>query len=239
MQMREPDASLSHSQEKRLLKAAADIARTEYPSAQRLSCPTSEDLELLARRRTDLADSPQIVNHVGTCSQCFIEYSQYRVAHKRRFGYAITASLAGVGVLVLIGYVLQRPSPTLHRAPTALAQSPKPVTQTAALVLDLRQQGLTRGATPNWSQPVTPRLPRVRLSLQIYLPIGSDEGAYDLAFTRNSTGPIIPISGSARFADKIVILPICLDLTNSAPGLYHLYLRHGQSQWRTYPVLLE
>jgi hypothetical protein len=239
MQMREPDRRLSHSQEKRLLKAAADIARTEYPSAQRSSCPTSEDLEHLARRRTPLADSPRIVAHVGTCSQCFIEYSQYRVAHKRRFGYALTASLAGVGVLALVGYVLQRPSPTLQRAPTAVARSPKPLTQTATLILDLRQLGLTRGATPNRSQHVTPRLPRVSLSLSIYLPIGSDDGAYDVAFTRNSAEPIIPISGSARFADNIVILPISLDLTNSAPGLYHLYLRHGQSQWRTYPVLLE
>ena len=237
--MREPDRRLSRSQERRLLKAAANIARTEYPSAQRSNCPTSEDLELLARRRTPLADSSQIVDHVGTCSQCFIEYSQHRAVHKRRFGYAITASLAGVGVLVLIGHLLQRPSPTLHRAPTALARSPKLMTQTATLVLDLRQRGLTRGATSNRSHHVTPHLPRVSLSLSIYLPIGSDDGAYDVALIRNSTEPIVPTSGTARFADKIVILPISLDLTNSAPGLYHLYLRHGQSQWRTYPVLLE
>src|ERR1700733_13368731 len=137
MNMRDPDRRLSHSQEKQLLKAAADIARTEYPSAQRATCPTSEELDLLARRRSPLTDSPHIVYHVGTCSQCFIEYSQYRVAHKRRLGYGITASLAAVGVLLLIGHLLLRPGLTPNPVPTAVAPPSGPIKQAAKLALDL------------------------------------------------------------------------------------------------------
>src|ERR1700689_1759002 len=127
MNMRDPDRRLSHSQEKQLLKAAADIARTEYPSAQRATCPTSEELDLLARRRSPLTDSPHIVYHVGTCSQCFIEYSQYRVAHKRRLGYAITASLVAVGALLMTGHFLLRPSPTSYPIRREVAPSPVPI----------------------------------------------------------------------------------------------------------------
>jgi len=237
--MRDPGRQLSHSQEKQLLKAAADVARTEYPSAQRLDCPTSEELELLARRRFPLADSPHIVDHIGTCSQCFNEYSQYRVAHKRRLGNAITASLAAVGLLLLIGHLLLRPNLTPYPAPTAGAPHAETTTQVAKLVLDLRQEGLTRGDRPTRAQHATPRLPRVNLSLSIYLPVGSDEGDYDVALIRDTAETVLNVSGAASFANQIAVLPVSLDLTNVAPGLYHLYLRHPRSDWRTYPVLLE
>jgi hypothetical protein len=239
MDMRDPDRRLSHSQEKQILKAAADIARTEYPSAQRADCPTSGELQLLARRRSPLADSPHIVDHIGTCSQCFIEYSQYRVAHKRRLAYAITASLAVAGTLVLISHSLQRLGPTHNQVPRAVAPLPELTKQTANFVLDLRHEGLTRGAGPLRPQYVTPRFPRVNLSISIYLPIGSDDGAYDVVLIRNSGEPLVRITGTAKFTNQIVILPVSLDLTNIAPGLYYLYLRHARSEWRTYPVLLE
>ena len=239
MDMRDPDRRLSHSQEKQLLQAAANIARTEYPSAQRADCPTSKELELLARRRSPLADSPHIVDHIGTCSQCFIEYSQYRVAHKRRLVYAITASLAAVGLLLLVGHLLLRPRLTPDPVATAAAPHHETITQVAKLILDLRQEGLTRGDRPTRSQHATPRLPRVNLSLSIYLPIGSDDGAYDIALIRDTAETVLNVSGAAGFANQIAVLPVTLDLTNVAPGLYHLFVRHPRSQGRMYPVLLE
>src|SRR6202034_600718 len=237
MEMRDPERKLSHSQERQLLKVAADIVRTEYLSERRRGCPTSEKLDLLARRRSPLADSKQIVDHVGTCSQCFIEYSEYRVAHKRRLGYAITASLVAVGALLMTGHFLLRPSPTSYPIRREVAPSPVPIKQSASLVLDLRQEGLTRGASPNRSQHVTPRLPRLNLFLSIYLPVGSDDGVYDIALARDSAAPVLNKSGTAGFANQIIILPVSIDLTNITPGLYHLYLRHARSEWRTYAVL--
>jgi hypothetical protein len=239
MEMRDPERKLSHSQEKQLLKVAAYIVRTEYLSEQRRGCPTSEKLDLLARRRSPLVDSKQIVDHVGTCSHCFIEYSEYRVAHKRRLGYAVTASLVAVGALLLTGHFLLRPSPTPNQIPRAVTPPPEPIKQLATLVLDLRQEGLTRGARPNRSKHITPRLPRLNLFLSIYLPVGSDDGVYDIALARDSAAPVLNISGIAGFANQIVILPVSVDLTSITPGLYHLSLRHARSEWRTYAVLLE
>src|SRR5262245_41363632 len=98
MEMMDSRKSLSRRQEKRLLQAAADVTRTEYDNPERAGCPTPETLELLARRRFPLRDSQQLVDHIATCSPCFVAYSRFRAAHKRRvrISYALTSAAAAV-----------------------------------------------------------------------------------------------------------------------------------------------
>src|SRR5882762_9588401 len=102
MAMDNPQGGLSRRQEKNLLKAAAAAARTEFDSPERTGCPESETLNLLARRHSSLVEIVDLIDHIGTCSPCFVEYSRYRASHKRRVGvYYALASVAAVVVLAL------------------------------------------------------------------------------------------------------------------------------------------
>src|SRR2546422_10907398 len=107
MEMMDSDKSLSRRQEKRLLQVAADVTRTEFDRPDRAGCPTAETLDLLARRRFPLMDSQQLVDHIGTCSPCFVAYSRYRAAHKRRvrIGYALASAAAGVVLALVLPHV--------------------------------------------------------------------------------------------------------------------------------------
>src|SRR5712664_822266 len=102
MEMDNPYRSLSRCQEKNLLKAAAAAARTEFDSPQRTGCPDSETLTLLARRHSSLVVLPDLIDHIGTCSPCFVEYSRYRAVYKRHVRVYALASAAAVVVLSLL-----------------------------------------------------------------------------------------------------------------------------------------
>jgi len=77
------------------------------------------------------------------------------------------------------------------------------------------------------------------VSLSIYLPIGSEEGVYEVALFSPSAEFVLATSGEATLQNFVVILPVKLDLTNLAPGLYELRIRRAGTQWNTYSVLLE
>ena len=242
MGMMDSGRSLSRRQEKRLLQAAADVTRTQYDSPERAECPPSEHLELLARRRYRLMDSPQLVDHIGTCSPCFIAYSRYRAAHKRRarISYALMSAAAGIALALFIGYSLHTPGAGRAPVPKQVARSPEPVKEVAELVLDLRKMGVTRSEEPGGRGKEGPlRLPQANLSLSIYLPIGSEDGIYEAALTGGSPEPMVRATGEAKLENHIEVLPLRLDLTNFPPGRYELRLRRAQSQWRSYSVRLE
>jgi hypothetical protein len=50
---------------------------------------------------------------------------------------------------------------------------------------------------------------------------------------------VLATSGEATLQNFVVILPVELDLSNLAPGLYELRIRRAGTQWNTYSVLLE
>jgi hypothetical protein len=242
MEMMDSRRSLSRRQEKRLLQAAADVTRTEYDAPERTGCPTAESLELLARRRSPLVDSPQIVEHIGTCSPCFVAYSRYRAAHKRRvrIGYALTSAAAGVVLAIVITHLLHTSRPGPLPVPKERARSSEPLKEVAELVVDLRKMGVTRSADPGGSsKEALARLPRANLALSVYLPTGSEDGIYEMALTSGSPEPIVGATGEAKLENHIEVLSLRLDLTNVPPGRYDLRLRRALAQWRTYSVLLE
>ena len=96
MQMNDSDKGLSRRQENNLLKAADAVARSEFANPEREGCPGSETLSLLARRRPSLVESADLIDHIGTCSPCFNEYSRCRAAYKRsiRITYALASAAA-------------------------------------------------------------------------------------------------------------------------------------------------
>lgn len=238
MEENSPYRSLSRRQEKRLLTAAEAIARTEFQCPERSGCPGNQTLRLLALRDSSLQPEPDLIDHVATCSPCFIEYSRIRAAHqfRVRVSYAFISVAIVVG-LVAIGRTLHVPFGRLSISQKEASPPPKPRED---LVVDLRMWGAFRSGAPG-SQPMQGplRFPRARLSLSIYLPVGSEEGAYDAALVDSSERSLRQATGEARLRNFVQILPIKLDLSDVPPGLYELRIRRTAMPWNAYPLLLE
>jgi hypothetical protein len=235
MNMDQTPARLSRRQEKSILLAAAEVARSEFDSPQRIGCPQSETLKLLARRSSSLAESLDLIDHIGTCSPCFVEYSRYRSDHKRRI--RIYSWVASAAAIVLLGFILIHlfpgGQPSISR--NEIARGGEPL----ARILDLRMSSVPRGDTPAPQAAVAPRLPRARLDLSIYLPVGSEEGIYEIALVSASGQSVLTSSGEAKLQNFVDALTAKLDLAGLRPGPYELRLRRVQGQWNSYPIALE
>jgi hypothetical protein len=237
MERNSPYKNLSRRQEKNLLKVAEAALRSEFQIPERTGCPGSKALSLLASRRSSLTESADLVDHIGTCSPCFAEYSQYRAAHERRVWTISALGCAAAAILLYVGSSLVFSGWSGEPSSKEVARSPEQPTE---LVLDLRHKGVTRGATPEPQEnEAVPRLPRGKLALSIYLPIGSEEGIYEVALFTSTGEPLSGAGGEARLENFIVILPVELDLANLAPGPHELRIRRVGTLWNTYSVLLE
>jgi hypothetical protein len=184
MQINEPDESFSTEEEKKILDAAQDVARTEFDFPPRIGCPDSTTLRCLARRDPSVPDSPDLVDHIGTCSPCFIEYSRYRDEYKHRPRQMYALACAAVVIVVLItGTALLR-APEQSKTPpieTAGSQAPSngtvaAPTQPIAMTLNLTAFSPTRSDTAQ--PPKLIQLPAKSVKLTLRLPLSMEPGSY-------------------------------------------------------------
>jgi hypothetical protein len=105
--------------------------------------------------------------------------------------------------------------------------------------LDLRPQTETRGLEQE--RPAKPPLilPRKRLRLTLYLPIGADEGEYSLQLLDGQLRTLLKQHLTATLQDHVVTAVAELDLSSLSPGLHTLAIRKSGDEWRTYSVLLQ
>jgi hypothetical protein len=83
------------------------------------------------------------------------------------------------------------------------------------------------------------QIPRDRLTLSIYLPVGSEPGHYEVQILQEPGQALAQAEGSAGFRDHIAVLTVKLDLTHLTPGLYLMEIRQSGLSWSQYPVLLK
>ena len=115
----------------------------------------------------------------------------------------------------------------------------RPQVQTAAVVvLDLRGRATVRGENlPETSQPPL-GVPRNAKTLNLELPIGSNEGAYDVALLDPSGAVFFRTSATAKLEDHIVVLRADVDLAGVSPGLYFLAVRQPGLEWARFSIRL-
>jgi hypothetical protein len=235
------DKFLSRGQEKTVLNAAAAVARTLFPNAERIACPELSVLKQLATRRRALSQSASLIEHIGTCSPCFVDYTRFRVTHKKRIRTACALAAAAVvtAVLVAMPRIRDQVLPTPSKL-NELAGNRKPSDFETPVTLDLRGRGATRGIDETHT-PSTRRLqlPRRRLSLAIYLPIGSEEGLYEVNLVKVAGESVLRASGTATFEKPVVVLHLFVDLSNVSPGVYQLQMRQLQRSWHVSTVIVE
>jgi hypothetical protein len=244
-----PD-KLPRQQEAELIAAAAGVFRTGFPNPERIGCPPQGTLHAVARKAGGTAETESILEHLTCCSQCFTEYE--RLVHKERVSrnlkvLALCASLLITTALAIWFYVLRtdqeirQPEPTIIQQPPPVTEQPTPTPvppiQYEVAVVDLRNRGPIRGEQqPAAGEDVVASLPARPLELSVYLPIGSEEGQYELQILREADRPLVTASGLAKFEDRNVILRLKADLTGLTPGRYLLGLRKGRFRWAYYPI---
>jgi hypothetical protein len=106
-------------------------------------------------------------------------------------------------------------------------------------LVDLRNRSPVRGEQgPPPDGTVVASLPTRRLDLSVYLPIGSEEGQYEIQILREAETPLVALSGSAILKDHNVVLRLRSDLAGLEPGRYLLGLRKANFRWTYYPIAL-
>jgi hypothetical protein len=196
----------------------------EFPNPERTGCPGSDVLKRIASKRMPLAEAEKWLNHLGSCSPCYKDFSELRKGRevqRKRTLLAIAASiLVAVGIASWV--LVQRHNETL-------------VAQTA--VLDLRSHSVSRSPEPNpGEQPL--ELRRGFSQLNIYLPLGSPEGAYEVRIVTASGDSLLNTGGPARLNDGVTSLRVRGDVIFARPGPYNLQIRKPPSEWSSYPLVL-
>ena len=124
---------------------------------------------------------------------------------------------------------------------TGVAKNPQPpaVVAYTPMVLDLRNQAVTRGANSRPGKVIIPCIPRQRLDLSIYLPVGSDEGEYQIRLMNPASRVLLETRGTAKLLDGRTILRSKMDLTSVPIGNYRIAIRQGRWSWAYYSVQVQ
>jgi hypothetical protein len=214
--------------EERFLRAARDYVASGFPNPDRIGCPGRERLEVLACHKS-VPDQDDI-DHVMTCSECFIEYHIILKARKRKrkatVGILVAAALAA---MVVSAIFLSRHQP----APVPIAPAKTPVEvaqeQVRKAVINLRPFERIRGESGNStrSHPSAPVLDRANLLVTIQLPIGSPEGQYFFQLLDSNSSPRVEASGNAAIRDYVTEAEAPFDLRAVSAGRYTLTVRRA------------
>ncbi len=96
---------------------------------------------------------------------------------------------------------------------------------------------MSRSPEPNpGEQPL--ELRRGFSQLNIYLPLGSPEGTYDLRIVTTSGDSLLNMGGTAQLNDGIATLQVRGDVFIARPGQYILQIRKPPSAWNSYPLVV-
>jgi hypothetical protein len=194
-----------------------------YPNPDRVGCPGTEALRQLAARQLPV-DHPAY-SHVMECSPCYQELMDMRAAMpvesspdaplgplRSRWIWAF-AVVAGVLICAALAYYGFSP------------RSRTSSTQEVALNVDLQRWTVFRNDTPGKPRPPL-EFPRQRLDLTFTLPVGSEDGDYDVQIASVPDGPaLVSGHGMARLEDHNEILRTRLNANSLTPGNYSLEIR--------------
>ena len=214
-----------NGEEKRILDLLDKGLSRDFPNPQRIGCPGSAILKSIALHKLPLAEADPWLEHFSSCSPCFQEFGEIRkqAAGQRRQTQMWLAAAAMV-LLAVAGWMWVRSRPTGQTA--------------AVVVLDLRGRSTARGENPPETNQPPLEVPRSTKSLNLELPIGSNEGAYDVALLNPSGAELFRTSATAKLEDHIVVLRADVNLAGVPPGSYFLGVRQPGLEWTRFPIRL-
>ena len=214
----------SDRDERRILDALGRGVLKEFPNPQRVGCPGADVLKRIASHDMRLSEAEKWLDHLGSCSPCYADFKRFREAFERQRRQRWLAAAAGILLAVgVLGWAL------LHKRNESF------MAQTAAL--DLRDRSVARGGEPTpGEQPL--EVSRGVKRLNVYLPLGSAEGPYELRIATTTGSAIFTTNGVASLKDGVTSMEAALDLFSAPSGRYVLQIRRPNSEWNSYPLLL-
>jgi hypothetical protein len=214
----------SERDEKRILDALGRGLLKEFPNPDRAGCPGSDVLRRIASHAMPLAEAEKWLDHLTTCSPCYRDFSELQAGYRHRRMQTVLAIAASILIVVgVAGWAL------------FFKQKAPPVVQTA--VLDLRNRSVPRGGEANpGEQPL--EVSRDVKRLDVYLPLGSAEGPYELRIAPTGGSAVFATSGVASLKDGVTSIEAAVDLSSASSGRYVLQIRKPNSDWNSYPLLL-
>ena len=243
---RDSDAGkLPQQQENEFLAAASKVFRTAFPNSERAGCPPQTALRSVVRKQCEAGEGERILEHLTCCSACFGEYES--LLRKERVSRSLKLLTLCATLVITIGAAIWFNTfrgASIVRPPGPVVVQTTPSTQPVAprlfevATVDLRNRSAVRGENgPPGEDVVVASLPARLVDISIYLPIGSEEGRYDVAILRTGdNNPLVAVSGTANLQNRKVTLQLRTDLTGFGPGRYLLGVRKGNFRWAYYPI---
>ena len=232
----------SERDEKRILAALGRSLLKDFPNPDRIGCPGPEVLKRIASHEMKLSDAEKWLDHLTSCSPCYRDFFHFQTVYRSRRTRTLVAIAATiVMVACLAGWaVFLRQKATLALTPqeTPVPRQEEPlVTQTA--VLDLRDRSPQRGAEPGSALPPL-EMARNVSHLEIYLPLGSDEGLYDVRVTTRQSEPLLVATGKAKLEQGLASIGVDVTPSTIRSGRYILKIRkNGASEWSSFPLVVQ
>jgi hypothetical protein len=168
------------------------------------------------------------IEHLGTCSPCFREYTEFRKEAEWRRNAAYIGVAAAVLVVISFAVWGWR------------SRHPVVITAHSHVVADLRSRLTLRGE--QGAEPGTGPLVFKRGidAVSIYLPEGSRAGTYEVAVFREDLGePLVSTTSQATLEKDMTVLNTTLDLSRAPSGRYLLGIRLPGIEWSYYPIVIE
>ena len=168
-----------------------------------------------------MAQAESYLDHLTSCSPCYRDFLQLQADYRQRRTRMILAVAASVLIVVgLATWAMLR----LHDQ------------QIARAVVDLRDRSIARGTEPPPSEPPL-EIPRSVTQLEIYLPLGSSDGPYDVRITPvHSETPLFSGTGGANLDQGLTVLRVDIGTSLARPGNYLLQLRRPASEWVSFAL---
>lgn len=205
--------------EDEFLRFADSYLREAFPNPERTGCPADGQLQELAERPIQAA--PAVSEHISYCSPCYVRYmellEQQRVKLETGYLERLARSWStkrsriiwvAASVVFLCTAVVLVISRSGTRPPTY-----------SAFTIDLSQASVPRGTGQEPAREIL--LPQELLDLSIQLPIGSEEGSYQISL---HSGPSVLWAqvGQAHLTDHVMKLRTQVDLRPFSAGKYEM-----------------
>ena len=166
-----------------------------------------------------LSQAEPYLDHLTSCSPCYRDFLELQQQYRQRRTQMIFAVAASV--LIVAGL-----------ATWAMLQHNQ---QIAHVVVDLRDRSMARGTEPPLSEPPL-EIPRNVSRLEIYLPLGSSEGPYEVRVASIRGEPLVSGSGEARIKEGLTLLPVDLKFSLDKSAKYLLQVRKQGSEWVSFAL---
>jgi len=227
------------------VRLVQEVALQAYPNPNRVGCPDAVVIHAIAIQEWP-SEHPLFRSHICQCSPCIAaileertRFQADRKKHRQRV-FMLSASAIVMASLLVVAFLLvdrqskkhaiNRPAntPVQHQRPAGALPGPgQPSPIPVEVALDIRSTSPTRSPGHNTAAVFT--LPATFAKLRLTLPLGNDDGPYEIAIESPGGQKILSAQGNATTIAGSTVLQVVLDLSELPTGEYSLSYHHAKA----------